>query len=84
MKDGAILVNVSRADLVDRTALVEALHTGRLGGYVTDLPYEPGLDDDPLLQFRNVIITPHIAAQPRFNALDDFEELLVNLDRALS
>ena len=85
IKDDAILVNVSRADLVDRAALVEALRAGRLGGYVTDLPYEePGHDDDPLLQFRNVIITPHIAAQPRFNALEDFEELLVNLDRALS
>lgn len=85
VKRGAMLVNVSRADLVERTALIEALHAGHLGGYATDLPYEePGRDDDPLLQFRNVIITPHLAAQPRFNALDDFGELLLNLDRALS
>ena len=85
VKRGAMLVNVSRADLVERTALIDALHAGHLGGYATDLPYEePGRDDDPLLQFRNVIITPHLAAQPRFNALDDFGELLLNLDRALS
>ncbi|MBI4206519.1 MAG: hypothetical protein HY527_15975 [Betaproteobacteria bacterium] len=84
MKPGAILVNVSRAELVDRSALTEALCSGRLGGYATDTPYEePGRDDDPLPAFRNVIITPHIAAQPRFNALDDFEELLLNLDQAL-
>lgn len=85
LKTGAILVNVSRADLVDRAALIEALRSGRLGGYVTDLPYEePGRDDDPLLGFRNVIVTPHIAAQPRFNALEDFEELLLELGRALA
>lgn len=84
IKPGAILVNVSRADLVDRTALVSALRTGRLGGFATDLPYEePGRDDDPLLGFRNVIVTPHIAAQPRFNALDDLDELLTRLERAL-
>lgn len=84
VKPGAILVNVSRADLVDRAALIDSLRAGRLGGFATDLPYEePGRDDDPLLQFRNVIITPHIAAQPRFNALDDLEELLLNLDKAL-
>lgn len=83
MKKGAVLVNVARADLVDRAALVAALQSGRLGGYATDLPYdEPGRDDDPLLGFRNVIVTPHIAAQPRFNALDDFEELLLHLDPA--
>ncbi|MGQ0524269.1 MAG: 2-hydroxyacid dehydrogenase [Betaproteobacteria bacterium] len=85
IKPGAVLVNISRADLIDRTALIEALRAGRLGGFATDLPYEePGRDDDPLLGFRNVILTPHIAAQPRFNALDDLEELLLNLDRALA
>jgi phosphoglycerate dehydrogenase-like enzyme len=85
IKPGAILINVSRADLVDREALLDTLRAGRLGGFATDLPYEePGRDDDPLLGFRNVIVTPHIAAQPRFNALDDLEELLTNLDRALA
>lgn len=85
IKPGAILVNVARADLVDRAGLLECLRTGRLGGFATDLPYEePGRDDDPLLGFRNVIVTPHIAAQPRFNALDDLAELLKNLDRALA
>jgi phosphoglycerate dehydrogenase-like enzyme len=83
MKRGAILVNVARADLVDRTALIDALGSGRLGGFGTDLPYEePGRDDDPLLRCRQVIMTPHIVAQPRFNALDDLEELLLKLDEA--
>jgi phosphoglycerate dehydrogenase-like enzyme len=85
IKPGAFLVNISRADLVDREALLAALRTGRLGGFALDPLYEaPGRDDDPLLGFRNVVITPHLAAQPRFNALEDFEELLTGLDAALN
>ena len=81
---GAILVNVARPELVDRAALLDALRRGRLGGFGLDPHYDaPGRADDPLLGFRNVIITPHLAAAPRFNALADFEELLLGLDRAL-
>ena len=84
IKPGALLVNVSQPQIVDRAALVDALGTGRLGGFALDMPYEePGRADDPLLGFRNVIITPHLGASPRQNSLDDFEELLVNLAREL-
>ena len=83
MKRGAILINVARADLVDRAALLNALDSGHLGGFGSDLPYEePGRDEDPLLRLRQAIVTPHIAAQPRFNALDDLEELLLTLNEA--
>lgn len=81
IKPGAILVNVSRPQLVDRGALLAALQDGRLGGCALDPHYDaPGRADDPLLQLRNVIITPHLAAAPRFNALDDFEELLLGIN----
>jgi phosphoglycerate dehydrogenase-like enzyme len=84
MKPGACLINIARADLVDRAALLDALRNGRLGAFALDPLYEaPGRGDDPLLDFRNVVITPHLAAQPRFNALDDFEELLKGMDAAL-
>ena len=83
-KPGAILVNISRPPLVDREALLEALRAGRLGGFGLDPHYDaPGRADDPLLGFRNVIVTPHLAAAPRYNSLDDFEELLLGLDHAL-
>jgi phosphoglycerate dehydrogenase-like enzyme len=85
IKPGAILVNISRPPLVDREALLDALRAGRLGGFGLDPHYDaPGRADDPLLDFRNVIVTPHLAAAPRYNALEDFEELLVGLDRALT
>lgn len=84
MKPGARLVNVSRAEIVDRDALIAALKTGTLGGFALDPLYEaPGRADDPLLAFDNVIITPHLAAQPRFNALDDLTDLITQLDRKL-
>jgi phosphoglycerate dehydrogenase-like enzyme len=85
MRPGARLINISRANVVERAALLEALRSGRLGGFALDPLYDtPGRDDDALLKFPNVIITPHIAAQPRFNALDDLEEMIVGLARAVA
>jgi phosphoglycerate dehydrogenase-like enzyme len=84
IKPGAFLVNVSQPHLVDRLALRAALESGRLGGYGLDTFYEePGSADDPLLKFRNVIITPHLGGSPRWNSLDDIEEVVVNLGKLL-
>jgi len=85
MKAGARLVNISSADLVDRAALIEALRSGRLGGFALDPQYEaPGRSDDELLAFRNVVLSPHIAGSPRFNALEDISDMLAGLAGALA
>jgi phosphoglycerate dehydrogenase-like enzyme len=84
IKPGALLVNVSQPHLVDRAALLDTLASGRLGGFGLDTFYEdPGDANDPLLNFRNVVVTPHLGGSPRFNSLDDGEELLLNLAHAL-
>jgi phosphoglycerate dehydrogenase-like enzyme len=85
IKPGACLINISRADVIHRTALIAALRSGRLGGFALDPLYEePGRDDDELLAFDNVILTPHMAGSPRSNGLQDADDLITGLARALS
>ena len=80
IKPGAFLINVSQPTLVDREALRQSLASGRLGGYGLDTFYEePGDANDPLLKFPNVVITPHLGGSPRWNSLDDIEEVIVRL-----
>jgi D-3-phosphoglycerate dehydrogenase len=62
MKASALLVNTSRAGLIERGALVGALTEGRPGMAAVDVYETEPLTDvnDPLLQMDNVICTPHI------------------------
>lgn len=84
MKRGALLVNVARAELVQRGPLLEALRSGQLGGFALDPLYkEPGDDDEELLGFGNVILTPHVAAQPRTNLLADIEDIIKGVAREI-
>ena len=85
MKPGACLINVARADVVDRDALIEALRSGRLGGFALDPLYEePGRHNDELLAFDNVVLVPHMAGSPRTNGLRDIEDVITGLARATS
>lgn len=62
MKPTAMLINTSRGGIVDEAALIEALRAGRLGGAALDVrEHEPPEQPDPLAQFENVLLTPHIA-----------------------
>jgi D-3-phosphoglycerate dehydrogenase len=62
MKPTALLVNTSRAPLIEPGALVHALQLGRPGMATVDVyEQEPLLDkNDPLLNVKNVVCTPHI------------------------
>src|SRR5579859_5746595 len=63
MKPGAILVNVSRGDIVDTAALVEALKSGRLGAAALDVcDPEPIPADHELLKMPKVTLASHIAS----------------------
>jgi len=85
IKPGSFLINVSQPNLVERKALRQAVESGRLGGYGLDTFYEePGDASDPLIKFRNVIVTPHLGGSPRWNSLHDIEEVIVNLGSLLA
>ncbi|MBM4262304.1 MAG: hypothetical protein FJ145_12860 [Deltaproteobacteria bacterium] len=85
IKPGAFLINVAQPNLVDRHSLRRALESKRLGGFGLDTFYEePGDANDPLIKFPNVIVTPHMGGSPRWNSLDDIEEVIVNLGRLLA
>lgn len=62
MKRGSVLVNTSRGELVDESALVVALDSGHLAGAALDVvATEPLPMDSPLRGRANVLLTPHMA-----------------------
>ena len=67
MKEGALIVNVGRGDLIDTDALSGALQSGKLSGAALDVTSpEPLPEDSPLWDMDNVIITPHVSG-PSFS-----------------
>ena len=62
MKDGVLIINTSRGDLVVEKDLAEALISGKVAGAAADVvSTEPIRGDNPLLKAPNMIITPHMA-----------------------
>ncbi|MGR6999211.1 2-hydroxyacid dehydrogenase [Yinghuangia aomiensis] len=62
MKDGALVVNVSRGKVVDTSALLHELASGRLGAALDVTDPEPLPPGHPLWSAANTLITPHRAA----------------------
>jgi D-3-phosphoglycerate dehydrogenase len=80
MKDGVRILNCARGGIIDEAALVEALRSGKVAAAALDVFEEEPPVNNPLLDFENVIVTPHLGAstaEAQINvAIDVAKELL--------
>ncbi|MDP1581006.1 MAG: phosphoglycerate dehydrogenase [Candidatus Didemnitutus sp.] len=64
MKDGVIILNCARGEIVHTADIVTALQSGKVAGYGTDvLDQEPPPADHPLLKLSNCVVTPHVGSR---------------------
>ncbi|MCA9836486.1 MAG: hypothetical protein KC422_06220 [Trueperaceae bacterium] len=62
MKSDAILINTARGPVIEETALVKALEENWIAGAGLDVfEVEPTTAENPLMQFDNIVVTPHTA-----------------------
>ena len=63
MKDGAYLINTARGALIDESAMIDALKSGKLAGVGLDVyEHEPVMAEDPIFALEGNALAPHTAA----------------------
>ena len=63
MKTNALLINTARGGIIDQKELFTALQSNSIAGFAADvLAEEPPVENDPLLQLKNVLITAHLGS----------------------
>ena len=92
MKDGAVVLNMARGGIVNEQDMYEALKSGKLGGYASDVMENElaagGLTegagfDSPLFECDNFIVTPHLGAQTVDASRDIGQHIIGKVKEAL-
>ena len=68
-KDGAYLINTGRGKTVVEQDVAEALRSGKLAGFATDVWYSDPPEGSPLMGAPNVLMAPHIGSSTKENLL---------------
>lgn len=93
MKKDAVVLNMSRGGIVNEEDMYQALTTGQLGGYATDVMDEElaggGLTrnagfNSPLFECENFIVSPHIGAQTQDAAYLIGRDIIAKVKTALN
>ena len=84
IKKPLIIVNTSRALILEQKSLLDGLDSGKICAYLTDVLEEEPMDiNDPLKDFENVLITPHIGSRTYESVERQGREAVINLIKGL-
>ena len=82
MKPGSVIMNVTRGEIIELEALIEAIESGQLRGAALDVVEgEPLPADHPVFALDNVVMTPHTAGASQLRARRNLERFCENLRR---
>ena len=82
MKPGSVIMNVTRGEIIELEALIEAIESGHLRGAALDVVEgEPLPADHPVFSMDNVVMTPHTAGASQLRAGRNLERFCENLRR---
>ncbi len=68
-KNGAYIINTGRGKCVIEEDMVEALKSGKVAGYATDVWYSDPPENSPLIGAPNMVMAPHLGAETKENLL---------------
>jgi phosphoglycerate dehydrogenase-like enzyme len=81
MQDGALFINTARAWIVDQTAMLKELRTGRIRAVLDVFDHEPLPADDPLRDLDNVFLTPHVSGHTTESRARLVEAIAADMER---